>query len=284
MGIPNGCQVHISDFEAQLDLLSTHYRVLSLREVLDRLSRNKPLPPNTASLTFDDGFRNVATTAYPLLEKYQMLATVYLVTGFVGTRQPAWPDWVYYAVAETKAREISFEGATLRLNSVDDRRRAYRHISTNLKPRPRSERERILDDLRTQLGDLRVPDEHPVASLNWDEVHKLASTGLVDFGSHTHTHPILSRCSDEEQWDELKTSRDILIEHGVSADLFAYPNGTTADYTSSTQRMLRELGYQSAVSMRPGLNKRHQDIYALRRIGVGADTTIREFELRMAGL
>src|SRR5262249_5843124 len=62
-------------FEQQLDLLSRHYTVLRLSEVIDRLARRAPLPDHTACLTFDDGYRNFHTTAFPLLRRFQMPST-----------------------------------------------------------------------------------------------------------------------------------------------------------------------------------------------------------------
>jgi peptidoglycan/xylan/chitin deacetylase (PgdA/CDA1 family) len=148
----------------------------------------------------------------------------------------------------------------------------------------RSEREERLQWLAELLGSPEVSPDHPVASMDWDEVEALARTGLVHFGSHTHTHPILSRCSLEEQRHELARSRDVLRARGLSADLFAYPNGLATDFTPQTQGLLRELGYRCAVTMVPGLNRADTDPFALRRIGVGDGVSSRQFALRLAGL
>ena len=67
LAVPNACQLALGAFERQMDLLRTQYRVLPLAEVAERLAAGRPLPPHTAVLTFDDGFRNVATTAFPSL-------------------------------------------------------------------------------------------------------------------------------------------------------------------------------------------------------------------------
>jgi peptidoglycan/xylan/chitin deacetylase (PgdA/CDA1 family) len=115
-------------------------------------------------------------------------------------------------------------------------------------------------------------------------VDALRATGLVEFGSHTHTHPILSRCSLARQEHELRASRDVLRERLGRADLFAYPNGSRADFTSATQDLLRRLGYRCGVTTIPGLNRRGRDLYELRRVHVGADTSFATFEVRMLGL
>src|SRR5262249_17045426 len=110
------------------------------------------------------------------------------------------------------------------------------------------------------------------------------ATDLVEFGSHTHTHPILSRCGLARQEHELRASRDVLRERLSRADLFAYPNGGRADFTPATQALLRRLGYRCGLTSIPGLNRRGRDLYALRRVHVGADTSFATFEVRMLGL
>jgi hypothetical protein len=86
------------------------------------------------------------------------------------------------------------------------------------------------------------------------------------------------------QYEELRASRDILRERLGSADLFAYPNGRRADFTTFTKKLLLELEYRCGVTTQPGLNRPGADLYELHRVCVGADTTLPEFELRMIGL
>ena len=280
----NWCQLVADEFARQIDFLTDHYTILHLDEIIERLHRGRPLPPRTACVTFDDGFRNVATTAFPILQRRQVPATVFLVTGLVGTRQPAWPDLLYYRVAHTIRDAVRFKGVEYRLDSDGDRAAAYREMVEQLKSMGLAEREDHLARLAESLGDLRVPPEAEVATLDWSEVDVLARTGLVRFGSHTHTHPILSRCQPEVQREELETSRDVLRERGLSAELFAYPNGSPADFTADTQVLLREAGYRCGLSTIPGINRPDADLYALQRVNVGSDTLGRQFALRMTGL
>ena len=280
----NWCQLKADEFARQIDFLADFYTVLHLDEVVVRLQRGHHLPARTACVTFDDGFRNVATTAFPILQRRQIPSTVFLVTSLVGTRQPAWPDRLYWRVANSTRDTVKFNNAEYRLRSNDDRATAYRCLVEQIKRLELAEREDRLAELAQALGDFRVHPESVVATLDWNEVDELARTGLVRFGSHTHTHPILSRCPVDAQRKELEMSRDILRERGQSAGLFAYPNGGPADFTTDTQRLLRELGYDCGLTTIPGLNGPDADLFALRRINVGAGTLGRQFRQRMAGL
>jgi len=280
----NWCQLDADEFARQVDFLADHYTVLHLEEVIERLHRGETLPPRTACVTFDDGFRNVATTAFPILQQRQIPATVFLVTSVVGTGQPAWPDRLYYSVTHTTHDAVPFDGKQIRLNGPASRSEAYTALVEQLKRMEQPEREDRLARLAEVLGNPEVPPDAEVATLGWDEVDRLARTGLVQFGSHTHTHPILARCSLQMQRQELETSRDVLRERGLSAAPFAYPTGTPADFTAETQRLLHELGYRSGLATIPGLNRPDGDLYSLRRVNVGADTLGTQFALRMVGL
>jgi len=74
-----------------------------------------------------------------------------------------------------------------------------------------------------------------------------------------------------------------MLEHLGRGDLFAYPNGTLADFTPETKRLSAELGYECALSTIRGVNTPAADRYELRRVGVGADTSFSEFRIEMLG-
>ncbi len=72
-------------FEEQLAYLTGNgYQVIPLAELDAILSRKLPVPEKTVVLTIDDGYRSIYTIAYPLLKKYNIPATVFLYTDFVG--------------------------------------------------------------------------------------------------------------------------------------------------------------------------------------------------------
>lgn len=57
------------------------YRTLSLLEVVDDLRAGKPFPDQAFVLTFDDGYQSVYTEAFPVLQRYDWSATVFLTVG-----------------------------------------------------------------------------------------------------------------------------------------------------------------------------------------------------------
>ena len=279
----NWCQMELSRFQEQIQWLASNCRVLPLREIAGRLARGLSLPDNTVAITFDDGFKNVYTTAYPVLQRYRTPFTVYLITSLVGTRQLTWPEQFFNALLTAGVNEVQFEGGVWPLRTAAQKRKAYADISSSLKSMETSRKDASLSQLLSRLNS--SPGIAPALTLmDWEEVHRLAKGGLADFGSHTHAHPILSRCDPARQRRELCQSREILLQQFGNADLFAYPNGTRRDFNHVTKSLLQELGYSCAVTTIPGLNRAGADLYELRRVNVGADADLAAFEILMLGL
>lgn len=77
-------------FRRQMKFLSeAGYNAVSMIDLINSLIEQKPIFPKTVALTFDDGFQNFYTTAFPILEQYGFKATVFLVTDFCGKNN----DW-----------------------------------------------------------------------------------------------------------------------------------------------------------------------------------------------
>jgi len=74
-------------FREQMKSLSeAGYNVISLSKLVELLIDENSFAPKTIVLTFDDGFRNFYTKAFPVLEQYGFGATVFLVTDYCGKR------------------------------------------------------------------------------------------------------------------------------------------------------------------------------------------------------
>jgi peptidoglycan/xylan/chitin deacetylase (PgdA/CDA1 family) len=277
----NWCHLDVSEFAKQIDFLASEYTILHLSEVIERMRNRRPLPRATACLTFDDGFRNVATTAFPILERRHIPATVFLVTSLVGTNQPAWPDRLYFSFLQSRRQSVRFNDREYPLITPKQRARAYSTVESQLKQQAQTEKEQRLAELKATIGWPEVPPESPLATMGWEEVERLSRTGLVQFGSHTHSHPILSRCTPEEQRRQLQVSRDLLQERKLSWGLFAYPNGSSADFSTVTKSLLHELNYDCGVTTIPGLNPHGNDRFELRRVCIAADTSLLKFQFRM---
>jgi peptidoglycan/xylan/chitin deacetylase (PgdA/CDA1 family) len=117
--------------------------------------------------------------------------------------------------------------------------------------------------------------------LTWDEVRALAREPGISIGSHSVTHPFLSRIGQPAAASEIAGSREIIARHlGAPADFFCYPSG---DLTRREMQLVAAAGYRAAVSVAPGVNRGGADLYALRRTEITDRDGARELALKLAG-
>lgn len=130
---------------------------------------------NPVVLTFDDGYKDFYTNAFPILKKYKFKSTIFIITDKVG-----------------------------------------------------------------QNG-----------YMTWEDLSELSESGLVEIGSHSISHPDLSKTSESLQKEQLlKSKSEIETNLGIEVVSFCYPSGK---YNETTLRLLPITGYKYAVTTRAGL-------------------------------
>jgi peptidoglycan/xylan/chitin deacetylase (PgdA/CDA1 family) len=116
--------------------------------------------------------------------------------------------------------------------------------------------------------------------LSWEQVKEMRAHG-VEFGSHTLTHPMLSRVPLGEARREIADSRRMLEDKlGVAVPFFCYPRG---DFNEAVKRIVSEEGYLAACTTLPGVNDWRTDLFALRRTYVGRHDSAGEFSKKVSG-
>ena len=258
----------VEQFEEQVRIFARYSRPLRLEELSGR-------PRSGIILTFDDGYASNYHLAFPILQKYQFPATVFVATGFVDRAVPLWPDWLDFLIGSARGRAGVFEDGgkrfALRVESSADAIRTGRELRRYLSSLPVDAIHEFLRNLESYLqaryGWDAIPAElHP---LSWHQIRAMRDSGIVSFGSHTVSHPVLSRCTEQAQRTELVESKQRLeAELGQECLAFAYPFGKHSDYTNSTRQIVRECGYKIAVTTEPGCNRPSAwDVYELNRWG-----------------
>ena len=173
-------------FASQLALLTARgYRGATLHRALA-----DPPADKTVVVTFDDGFRSVATLALPILRRYGLPATVFVPTDHVGTGRP------------------------MRWAGIDQ-----------------------------WLG---TEHEAELLPMGWTELAMLADAGW-EVGSHTRSHPRLTRIDDASLRDELLASRETCErELSLPCRTLAYPYG---DHDGRVVAAVRAAGYRAACTL-----------------------------------
>lgn len=283
--------VHVQRFREQIQFLNKHYQVLPLSEIMRRINNGESLPDYTAAVTFDDGFENNYTHAYPVLAEEQVPATIFLATGFLDSQTFNWPDRLYLLILGSghKQLDLTDQGfGVFDLDSADARSRTFSDLLAVLKSCEEQSKNDLLGAIDARLGPLGALTQsywHDFAPMSWENAREMQASGFVEFGAHTVNHEILSRLSPEKMEQEIVASCERITEMlGISQPLFAYPNGALSDFDDGARRILQRLGLPCALTTVDRLCDKEDDRYMLPRIGIGADMSMSRFELASSGL
>ncbi|WP_395742365.1 polysaccharide deacetylase family protein [Prosthecobacter sp.] len=256
-------------------MLAKDYRVISMAELIDARTRGTTLPANSVVITFDDGYASNYELAYPILQEFDLHATLFVTTGFLDGDDMLWFQRVDLALGRTRKELLDWQinGRTLRLylGTRELRQQSLLRLMPELKELTHSELLSEVDRLEEALGVCEPGiDELPKAlrPLNWEMAFDMTLSGHVDIGGHTHTHPILSRCDSMTMRAEIATCRNrILAEIGELPVAFSYPNGGEDDYTRETLLLVRETGFKAACTTVSGRVDEEVSMFQLPRYG-----------------
>jgi peptidoglycan/xylan/chitin deacetylase (PgdA/CDA1 family) len=283
---PGNTDETAASFDQQCRHIATHYSPVPMSEAASAITAGHSLPPNAVMLTVDDGYRDFYVTAWPVLRRHGIPATVYLMTDFIDGRTWPWWDQLQFAFTHTTLGSVQIHGAApLALGSPEQRQSAYHNTLKYLKTVPNQVRLRFLADLPRCL-DVDIPQRPPAGleALSWAEVREMAASG-IEFGAHTKTHPILSSVETESELrDEISGSRGRLAEElGRPPEHFCYPNGRIEDIRGRARAIVEECGFATAVTTERGFNDRTADRLMLRRIGCEPGDPAHYFRQQLAG-
>jgi FkbM family methyltransferase len=258
------------NFEAHLRELAANYRVIPLSRLIGEIRQNK-LEPDTVAITFDDGYADNLTNALPLLEKYNLPASIFVTSGVIGSDMEFWWDTMErifltnHSLPDILKMNDSQQVLTWNLDTPQNRLKACDQLCGILRDKPAEEINWIIEQLLTWacLPAAVSPD---YLTLNTEQLIKLASSPLIEIGSHTVTHTKLSILSSQEQHNEISQSKQQLESViGKPVRFLSYPFGNVADFTRETAAMLAQAGYEAGIANIQGNISAPTDLYAVPR-------------------
>ncbi|MBC8147658.1 MAG: polysaccharide deacetylase family protein [Bacteroidetes bacterium] len=255
-----GKHIDLVIFERQIKYLSKNKHVT--KTIKETLNKN-------ILITFDDGFENNYTNAYPLFKKYNIPFILFINTGLIDGKL-IWTDELlkisltvsdFY---EKTAEWFAYQNLEIKLPITYNSLRIYlKDISVSL-------RRKYLHDFRSEKQGALSNEYHELFTpLNWTQIKEMVNSGLCEVGAHTENHPILSQLTYGEQYQEINTSI-MKLENKLSRKifLFAYPNGRNKDFNDDTMAILKNLGINYAFTTESGKNNLRDHPYELHRYGI----------------
>jgi len=245
------------------------------------------------AVTFDDGYQDVAEYALPILNAYDIPATIFVSSGCVQTGSEFWwdrlqrclltPGRLHWSQLEALDRKLfsSFHDSLIQAErySQEDFLRygswtwkcpiqpTSRHVLfcrmyQHLQSQSAAVRDRLIDILFQICPD--APHTVDAHAMSVDELQALSGNPLIEIGSHTLNHVMLSFLDEQEQLLEVQEGKrtvERLIQRPVAS--FSYPHGA---YTPATLNIARSAGVEIACTTRQTFVSRNNTRLELPRV------------------
>ncbi len=285
--LQDGMYVRPDTFRMHLEFLQKNARVIPLMDFIEEArAPEKKEKKKTVTITFDDGWMDFHDHAYPLLKEFNMPATVFLPTAYIGTSKLFWTDQLSLnlkvlscsekrttiskrilehcvdAVLSqqiiTTLEEIN-NGVTITLDTIIEK---LKHIE-----------EEDRRNVCIQISNLAKEYSSPACApqfLTWQQVKSISAEGLVSFGSHSHSHSILTSLTQKQVKDDITQATQVFKENLIPLlPAFCYPN---QDRNSETDKLLDTAGFKYSVG-RINKNEDPSSVHppCLQRVGIHED-------------
>jgi peptidoglycan/xylan/chitin deacetylase (PgdA/CDA1 family) len=278
---------HLAEHLAVLKKTTTPVRLQQLIHDL----KNKEVKPRSVVITFDDGYADNLHLAKPVIERFEVPATVFLITGNFETSREFWWDELEQiclqpgVLPEVLRLEINGEHCEWQIHeassyteeayrsnytwkigedSAGPRQTLYHSIWQRLQPLPLDEIRKVLNQLSEPFGRPEMRSSH--RSVTKEEARKLNEGGFIEIGAHSVTHPLLPNLSKQMQEQEIQNSKaELETILGTPVETFAYPYG---QYSEETPSIVSVAGFRGACTTVPTGVASDANLFELPRVQV----------------
>ncbi len=252
-----------------LALKRWNFDLVTMDEVCRR-AVTLPRASRFACLTFDGASKDVIKEGYPVLSKHHVPFTVYLPTAFPDGLGQAW--WLALEAMIAREERISLvidrQERRFAAGSTEDKYDTFEFLANWMRSLPPQDLSFAIHDLCTRYSvDLAALSRE--ASMDWNDLARLAADPLVTIGSATVNYPALSNLKTDDAQREMamgKAVAETALHRAVAH--FAYPFGDQQSWRREHVVMAQEAGFASAVSTMPGVvqSRGYTNLHALPRI------------------
>ena len=279
-----GIVVTRETFERQMRLVRRWFRPLTLDEFVSRLQSRQPFESGCCLVTFDDGWYDTYSEAWPVLRRHGIPAVVFLPVNFIGSDQLFWQERLGALLFEAWRRSRTDADLAARVRAV----LAPAGLGPVLEVRGDDARAVIVDYLRAGKRTTEAGAPAVMATLEsilgsgagiptsvdrfmtWDHVREMARDG-VSFGAHGVTHRLLTTLSAPEVQAEVTGSRDEIARRlDTDVTAFCYPSG---EWNASVSDMVRKGGFSVAFATSTGQADVGSEPFAVHRVNIHEDMT-----------
>lgn len=235
--------------------INNGFKFLSADELYDIIVSKKTLNSPTVIFTIDDGWRENKENVVSVVNKYKIPVSIFVVSDMIQNKKRFW--WSYIEEANM-------------------------NLKTNISIKALKS---ITNESRIEVVEKsKLYATHCRESLTEIELKEINKNEMISIGSHTVTHPILTKCDNLTSRNEITISK-ISLEKILNTPImhFAYPNGS---YSEREVNYLKECGYKMAFTTKPEYIKIDSmpDLFEIPRFDVLENVSFLENICRMTGI
>ena len=264
--------ISTNEFIKTLNLLKKNFEIVSLDSIMNNATHSKP----AIAITFDDGYLNNFTEAIPILEKYSLPATFFLITKSLANKNLILPiDFVDCIIDHEKPSSIQIDDQIFyhkdKYRSLVQGLSIYDYIIKNT-----DRMDQIQEQLEKQFNlDFYLSDSlysKRAILVSKDELEKHLSKPLFSFQSHTYSHINLNiKMGKEKLLYELNKPIENFKEiNNYPCEMIAFPYG---EYNEDTYKTGMEVGYKYFLTVTNKYHWEKQYSNMFQRIGISNTTT-----------
>ncbi len=262
--------------------------IISIDEMCQRTVR-LAAPRRFVCLTFDGAYKDLITSAYPVLSRYGVPFTVYVPTAFPDGLGEAW--WLALEQIIARERRVSLvidrKEQHFTIRGISEKYQLYIFLESWLRSLSPPDLSVAIKDLCSRYSVDLVALSRQV-SMDWADLARLAADPLVTIGSSTVNYPVLSTLKPADASREMTMGRAV-AQAAFQRDIrhFAYPFGDRASWRRQHATLAEELGFASAASAIPGVIEAagRTNLYSFPRIAWdGRRLSLRAMRVILSGI
>jgi peptidoglycan/xylan/chitin deacetylase (PgdA/CDA1 family) len=265
----NTLNIERETFRKHLEALHETHDIVSLEDALAVLDGSRPANRDVAVITFDDGYRDVYTHAFPVMRELRVPAVVYVPSAFMGTNRRLGHDRLYAALRSMEDRGLSAisvgvggQGQRFLLEALNGGANAFVALERLIARFPTPALLDLASDLESRLGLTYAEASEGQLPMTWEMLREMDAHGVIT-GAHTADHTVLTNQRLDDARREIAQCKQVLEKNlRVPIKHFAYCNGF---YSAGVAQALKAEGFISAVTTEDMPNVPGIDPYALKR-------------------
>jgi peptidoglycan/xylan/chitin deacetylase (PgdA/CDA1 family) len=264
---------HIATEQLEKDIIffKKNAKIYSVKEIHQRNKDNLPVTDLEVAFTFDDGFENNFIFAKPLLEKYSIPASFYIISKSLKEIDfTNWPEQIEHILSSTLENQVQFDNIYFFKKSGWKSSKGV-YLGNYVKTLGENRSQLLLEFTKKFSNNHKKWSSLYWKTMSIDQVQSCANSQFITIGSHTHDHFSLNEISLDQAKFELLQSK-LILENitGIEVKEIAYPDGS---YSRDCIDLAESIGYDQQLAVNYRFNEDLNDNRILNRFSISNSTT-----------